>query len=126
MARTGAIITADDNGSTVFTVLDGGNTYMAAGRRIKTRTLTTSPTTLTATDDLVCVDTSAVTHTITLPTPTLGRKITIKDSAGNAAARNITVNDNGTELIDGAGSQTINANYGSLDLVYNGSTWVII
>lgn len=123
---TGAIITADDNGTIAFQVLDGGNTYMRSGRRINTRTLTTSPTTLNATDDLVCVNTSAVTHTITLPTPTTGRKITIKDSAGNAAARNITINDSGTELIDGAGTQTISTNYGSLDLVYNGSTWVIV
>ena len=62
------------------------------------------------------VDTSGGPVAVTL----LSREITelknvvIKDTSGNAGANNITVNTEGTETIDGAVSQTISTNYGSL------------
>lgn len=123
---TGNIATFQDNATTCVEILDGGNLYTQKGRRAGVRTLTTSPTTLAATDEVVLVDTSAVTHTITLPAVAAGRRITIKDSGNNAATRNITVNRGGTSLIDGATSQTINTNYGRLDLVSNGTNWFIL
>jgi hypothetical protein len=72
-------------------------------------------------------DTSAVVN-IDLATAdvTDGRIIVVKDFSGGATAMNITVSTQAGELIDGAASQPIAANYGSLTLVCNGTNWYII
>ena len=49
----------------------------------------------------------------------------IKDSLGNAAIHNITVNGNGSD-IDGESTYVINTNYGSITVVGNGDGWSII
>jgi len=51
----------------------------------------------------------------------------IKDETGNAAtaSRNITVDGDGSN-IDGAPTQTINTNYGSVSLMCSGSAWFIM
>lgn len=46
-----------------------------------------------------------------------GRVIIFKDTQGNAAAFPITIDANGADLIDGAGTYVINTNYGSVTLV---------
>ena len=82
--------------------------------------------TVGATDTVIVMrkSTPAIT-TITLPTsptPPTGRYLIIKDGSGNAASFNITVSGN----IDGGTSSVININYGSLAVIYNGSTWSAI
>lgn len=76
-------------------------------------------------DALILVDTSSARTIIPLASPTTGQKHIIKDSVGSAAANNITVTPSGKN-IDGAASSTINVNYGSITIVYNGSDWSII
>jgi len=76
------------------------------------------------------VDTSSAAITVTLPAVVAadqGFVMVIKDETGNAAAsgRNITVNGNGKN-IDGAPTQTINTNYGSVSLMCSGSAWFIM
>lgn len=87
---------------------------------------------LLPTDSLLFVSytgTAAVTS-LTLPTAQCdgaednGRLITIKDS-GNANTNNITVDTEGAETIDGAGSLTINTDYASVDLFCYSSNWYI-
>lgn len=81
--------------------------------------------TLTNSDDFVGVDTSAA-RTITMPSaPSTGKRWTIKDKTGTAAAFNITVSGGGHN-IDGSASYTINTNFGSIDLIYNGTTFSVI
>lgn len=55
----------------------------------------------------------------------LGREIFVKDMAGTAGANNITVAAYAGELIDGAASVVINANYGSKRVYSNGVTWQV-
>ena len=52
--------------------------------------------------------------------------VTVKDKTGTAAANNITINANGAETIDGAGSQLLAINYESVTLVFSGTEWSIV
>lgn len=86
----------------------------------------TTPTyTALATDYLLAVDTSVHATTITLPTGKLGTVYIIKDLIGNAATNPITIIGTGGELIDGS-SATINVPYGSISLVFTGTSWSIV
>lgn len=68
------------------------------------------------------VDTSTTAITIQLPdAPTQYRTFVIKDSAGNALVRNITVTTvSGVLNIDAAPTYVMNTNYASIQLVYSG------
>jgi len=62
--------------------------------------------------------------TITLPlTPTTGQEITIKNTAGNAAARPITI-AGGSHTIEGAATLVISVDYAWAALIYTGAEWV--
>lgn len=78
---------------------------------------------MAASDNIIYVNTTAAPRTITLPVPTNGRLLTIKDSVGNAATNNITINQHSSEKIDGANSATINTNWGEMQLTSNGTDW---
>lgn len=83
--------------------------------------------TCVATDNVIVVNkgTGSAT-TITLSSsPSTGKIITIKDGKGDAATNPITVTP-AAGTIDGAANVTINSNYGSVDLIYNGTEWSII
>ena len=83
------------------------------------------PYTVLKSDEVVLVDTSAA-RTINLPaSPQTGITFRIKDSVGTASSFNITVTP-AAGNIDGAGSYVININYGSVDVVYNGTSWSIV
>lgn len=78
-------------------------------------------TTLTS-DFVILVDSSAARTITPLGSPTTGQMYRIKDNIGSAATNNITITPSGKN-IDGAASIVINTNYGSLDIVYNGTQW---
>lgn len=63
--------------------------------------------------------------TITLPVPTSGRVLIIKDAAGNASTQNKTISQNATEKIDGANTYVLNLNYSSIMLVSDGTNWFV-
>lgn len=72
------------------------------------------------------VTSNAAARTITLLTAdcVAGRIKIIKDEAGTAASSfNITIDTQGAELIDGAATATITANYGVLRVYADGSNW---
>jgi hypothetical protein len=78
-----------------------------------------------AQDGIILVN-GAVTPTIVpLASPVTGQRHRIKDNAGTAGASNITITPSGKN-IDGAASTIINVNYGSVDIVYNGTQWNIL
>jgi hypothetical protein len=78
----------------------------------------TVTTTYTLQDNVTIINaTGAIT--ITLDGEYAGRRLTVKDIAGTAAASNITVS--GT--IDGSASKVINTNYGVLNLYSDGTQW---
>lgn len=80
------------------------------------------PYTTLATDNVIIVDTSAARTIIPMAAPATGQTYRIKDNVGSAAANNITITPSGNN-IDGAASYVINNNYGSVDIVYNGTQW---
>lgn len=73
-------------------------------------------------DNVILVDTTAAITITPLASPTKGQMHRIKDSSGLAATNNITITPSGKN-IDGAASKIINTNYGSIDIVYNGTEW---
>ena len=94
------------------------NLNVISGLTLATSVITTSATT-TANDYHLAVETSSVAPRITLlASPLDGRTYIIKDIDGNASVNNITVDGNGNN-IDGAATQTISTNYGSLTIIYN-------
>jgi len=115
------------NGDTEFTYGHLWNLSMARHIQGKTRTAISADAN-TSGRGIYEIDTSGVAITLTLDTDDVvdGREIIVKDTAGNANASNITIDTEGAETIDGAGSQTINTDYGYLRLYSDGSNWFII
>ena len=62
---------------------------------------------------------------MTLPSAVTNAAIVFKDSAGTAATNNVTINRADSATIDGATSQTISSNYGSMKLISDGTNWFI-
>lgn len=85
--------------------------------------------TITNTDGnlIILVDTSSA-RTITLPDPTLGKRlIIIKDKTGSAATNNITLARNGAETIDGvAASKLLTQNLGSWWIISDNTNWYVL
>jgi len=51
--------------------------------------------------------------------------ITIKDKTGTALLNNITINANGAETIDGAGSLVLAGDYVALEIIFSGTEWSV-
>lgn len=94
--------------------------------QLATRTVSGNVST-NAADQIIYVNTAAA-RTITLSTADCaeGRHIIIKDSTGGALANNITIDTQGSELIDGAASITIALNYDKRTLVSDGTNWYTV
>ncbi len=95
------------------------------GRRKNVTSITTTYPVVT-TDEVIAVTTNAAGFTITMPSsPVSGDLYIIKDSVGNAGTNNLIIAGNGKN-IDGAANYTINTNYASITIVYNGIEWSLI
>ena len=82
----------------------------------------------TAGDTIIGVTDTSAARTITLATADCveGRTVIVKDESGGAGTNNITVATEGTEKIDGADTQVINADYGVLRLYSDGANWFLM
>jgi hypothetical protein len=109
----------------------GANTITisaSGGGFVDIRTAVATPiTVVAATDNVIDVSVPGpVAVAVTLPAGVLGQQFTIKDGLGLAApATPITITPTAGN-IDGAATATINAPYGSLTFVYNGTQWLIL
>lgn len=85
----------------------------------------TASYTLTYTDVVLLVDSTAGVVTITLPTAigANGRWYLIKDWKGQAATNNITIATTASQTIDGATSKVLTRNYLSYFVVSDGANW---
>ena len=130
----------DNNGNQV--PITAGGVINASGVQANRFALNTTPFTgagphaITESDgfSVYLVDTSTAAATVTLPDvgSTPGRFFQIKDSSGDAATNNITVNVKTTasETIDedGTTSYVISSNHGSVTLISRGnsSNWYVV
>lgn len=89
--------------------------------------VTTSPFLASSSDVFVGVNNiNAAPFSVVLPAnPVTGKFYIIKDISGTAATFPITVTAVG-HTIDGAASATIDTNFGSITLVFNGVNWSIV
>lgn len=84
-------------------------------------------------DYIISVDTTAAARAVTISTEDRDsgtaanpRVFIIKDIAGNAGANNITISLETAGTIDGAANVVINANYGSVTLMIDGTNGFVI
>jgi hypothetical protein len=96
-----------------------GNPSPVAVTDVATATYTALPT-----DYFLCVLTNAPV-TITLPTGVLGTVYIVKDCFGAAATNPVTIQCTGGQTVDGS-TATINTDFGSIQLVFNGTNWSIV
>ena len=77
-------------------------------------------------DDVILGDATAAAFTVTLPKATLfeGRRFTVKkiDASVNA----VTLDGDGSETIDGALTVALAVQYEALEVLSNGTGWVIV
>lgn len=87
----------------------------------------TTPYVVLTTDEFLGVDCSGAPITIQLPNaPSTGRVFYIKDRTGSANTNNITVTTVGGAVnIDGSTSYTMNTQYASINVLFDGSTYQI-
>lgn len=92
---------------------------------LQTKTFSTTGTIDTTTDDLlIYADTSSAAFTLTLPTPTVGRILVIKDKKQTFATNNLTLARHGTEKIDGVtASLVLTGNNADIVITSDGTDW---
>jgi hypothetical protein len=127
------------NAEGVIFILGAGNISVTGNPGDNTLTITTVPDVLEytyvnttpyvvlATDQFLGVDSSAQPITIQLPNGAAeGRIFTIKDYAGSAGTNFITITTpGGTTTIDGATSYILLSTYSSIDVLFDGSNYLV-
>ena len=108
----------------------GGLVTQFCGQAWQQITITASTysvdTNSTTSDLVIFTDSTSNTVTITLPAPSAGRLIYVKDKTGKAATHNVTISQHASETIDGASSLTLSKNYDAVLLISDGTNWSII
>lgn len=89
---------------------------------------TDSPYTVLTSDYVIGCDSTAAVITVNLPNaPATGSSWIIKDAAGQAAAFNITLTTpGGVVLIDSAATFVMNTAYQSVQVVFNGTKYIVV
>jgi hypothetical protein len=102
---------------------NGANVFYA----LTNRTITSSFTVDSLGTDyaILCNASSAIT--VTLPAPSAGRSLIIKDISGTAFTNNITIARHASELIENvAASKIMQGNYDSWGFICDGTNWWLI
>lgn len=130
---TGAVTTTEvmrinSNGSIALGVTSSTAIHQInGGLNRTTRTITANLTVDTTTTDDIILCNAAGAINVTLPTPTTGRVLTIKDISGAATANNITIVRHAAENIEGlASSYVINTSFQTVILTSDGTNWWIV
>ena len=93
---------------------------------LSTRTITASYIVDSAGSDYLILCNNSAPINVTLPTPTNGRELVIKDQAGSSVTNHISILPHAAEQIDGTSSRVIQTNYSSLMLMSDGVSWWIV
>lgn len=78
---------------------------------------------ITASEYIAACTAAGITLTLTTAITEAGRVVIVNDESGGAQSSPITVDTQAGELIDGAASQQITTNYGTLRLYSDGTDW---
>jgi hypothetical protein len=85
---------------------------------------TSANITLTDTNDIVLASAASGAITVTLPSPTSGKQLTVKKT--DSTVNSVTVSPSGGQTIDGGASYSLNTQYQSISLVTDGSNWYLV
>jgi uncharacterized delta-60 repeat protein len=88
---------------------------------VSLKVITSSGYTVSDTDHVIHC--SGLTSITLSSTPKFGQQLTISDAVGNGGSSNITINGNGKQ-INNASSATIDTDFGTVVLTYNGIRWI--
>lgn len=123
--------TATTGASTVTSV----DTSIGSGRQVKTAlsgvirstiSTKTGAYTLTATDSVILADATGAAFTVTLPTAVgiSGTVYFVKRI--NAGGNNVTLDGAGAEVIDGATTYVLTAQWQSVTIISDGAAWFVL
>jgi hypothetical protein len=115
----------NDNPSGIYWTNDDDNTIRLD--RLERSTVTVATYTHLVTDQWMgCNRAGAIQiNLVTAAVAKEGYWAIVKDESGNASTNNITINANGLDVIDGAGTYVLNVDYGSVNIYCTGTTWYI-
>lgn len=118
------------NAAGIAVQITSGNSVVNPGSGVLSLTVVNSyPYSILSSDaqKVLIIDTSAA-RTLNLPSATNSIYVVIKDGVGSAQANKITVNPDGSDVVDGANSAYyIDANYASVGFISDGiSKWYVI
>ncbi len=107
--------------------IDQTTTYLNNGQRIKFTTDNSVIVNLTEDQYVYLLDSTAAAITVIPPSsPDPGTTWIIKDSTGKAFGNNITINPAGAVTIDGAATYVMNADYESVQIIFNGTEYNVL
>lgn len=81
--------------------------------------------TASARDGVVLCDSSGGTFTVTLPAAAAAKGVILTVTKTDSSLTAVTIDGNGSETINGSTTTTLNTQYESVDLVSDGSNWLI-
>lgn len=109
--------TIGNSSSTAIHTINGG-------LNVTTRTITGNLTVDTTTTDFIILMNPSGAITVTLPTPTCGRELWLKDISGNLQTNNVTLARHASERIEGLSSnRTLLTNYGAWHVFSDCTDW---
>lgn len=114
---TNLVINSAGSATAVLISGSGSGTYFNVAS-------TSANITLTDTNDVVLASAASGAITITLPSPTSGKQLTIKKT--DSTVNSVTVSPSGGQTIDGGASYSLNTQYQSISLVTDGSNWYLV
>lgn len=123
----GTIVNPPDGYVLTYSVVDGywsGRPLPNPGQIMSLSTPAVTPYNV-GIEDVVAIQAHTGTFIVNLPAaPQTGRTIVIKDGYGGAALNPINIA--ATPFIDGAATYVINNNFGSVRVIFTGTTYLIL
>jgi hypothetical protein len=101
-----------------------GTVFSNHGNQVPQTTFTSAYTVDSSESDYILLANCASACTLTLPAPTAGRLLKIKDISGAAETNHVSIAQHASESIEGvAASYVLQTNWGIVELTSNGTNW---
>ena len=125
---TSTFLSIAHNGTDGVVGVGAGSVFLQGGLKYSRTAVATTTYTVLGTDNIIGVTYTATgAVSIILPTALMqaGKAYHIVDEGGLAGTNNITISTEGAELISGANTAVINANYNAKNVYNNGTDWFL-